>query len=76
MTESNFMDIILNASDEEFNIYAKECLACCSYGFWNKNDKIYSLLCEYSEWNCGDFIPALNIIVEVALEFMKRNVKE
>lgn len=76
MTESTFMKIILNASDEELSVYAKECNACASCGVWDKNGKIYSLLCEYAEWNNGDFIPAMNIIVNVALEFMKRNAKE
>lgn len=76
MTESNFMKIILNASDEELNAYAKECNACASCGVWDENSKMYSLLCEYAYWNNVDFVPATKVIVAVALEFMKRNAKE
>ena len=76
MIESTFMKIILNAPDEELEVYAKECLACSSCGVWDENSKLYSLLCEYAYWNNGNFVPAMNIIIAVALEFMKRNVKE
>lgn len=75
MTESTFIEKILNVSDEELSVYAKECNDCASCGVWDKKGKIYSLLCEYAYWNNGAFMPAMNVIVVVALEFMKRNAK-
>lgn len=75
MDKQVFLKMILSSSDEDLIVYAKECNECASTGIWNTNGKIYSLLLEYAEWNCGDFVPAMEIIINVALEFMKRNAK-
>ena len=74
MNNQVFLKKILNSSDEDLVIYAKECNECASTGVWNTNGKIYSLLCEHEEW-FGEFVPAMEIIINVALEFMKRNAK-
>lgn len=73
MTEVEFMNQIRNSSDEELKTLARDCNICASRGVWDKEGRMYSLLNTYAASNDGEFPNAMPVIINVAIEFMRRN---
>ena len=74
MTELEFINQnIHDASDADLKILAQDCNYLSQHGVWNVSGHMYQLLTEYAENNNGEFPAAMPIVINVALEFMKRN---